>query len=116
MISQISPDGSELLPEGESEECTGERCFKAGNFKLRYIIFLPFLVGVVNSSAFCTQLLLIQRVAVFKFQFDPKTWLLFDVAALFLSSMHVIEQLKTIHQNECNIVNLVWLEREISED
>ena len=37
--SQISPDGSELLPEGESEECTGERCFKAGNFKLKYIIF-----------------------------------------------------------------------------
>ena len=31
--SQISPDGAELLPEGESEECTGERCFKAGNFK-----------------------------------------------------------------------------------
>ena len=31
--SQISLDGSELLPEGESEECTGEKCFKAGNFK-----------------------------------------------------------------------------------
>ena len=48
------------------------------------LIFLLFFAVVVKSSAFCTLLLLFQRVEVLKLQFDAKTWLkhfnLFEIA------------------------------------
>ena len=42
---------------------------------LHILIFLLFFAGVVKSSAFCTPLLLFQRVEVFTLQFDAKTWI-----------------------------------------
>ena len=42
-------------------------------FYLKIQIFFLFLAGVVKSSAFCTLLLIFQRVEVLKLQFDEKT-------------------------------------------
>ena len=60
-------------------------------FRSIILIFLLFFAGIVKSSAFCTLLLLLQRVEVFKFQFDAKTWIryfnLFEIA-LTVSKKH----------------------------
>ena len=42
-------------------------------FRSIILIFLLFFAVVVKSGAFCTLLLLFQRVEVLKFQFDTKT-------------------------------------------
>ena len=49
--------------------------FLIWKFKSIMLIFLLFFAVVVKSGAFCTLLLLFQRVEVLKFQFDTKTWL-----------------------------------------
>ena len=58
--------------------------FLIWKFKSIILIFLLILAGVVKSSAFCTLLLLFQRVEVLKSQFDAKTSLkhfnLFEIA------------------------------------
>ena len=44
-------------------------------FRSIILIFLLFFAGVVKSSAFCTLLMLFQRVEILELQFDAKTWL-----------------------------------------
>ena len=69
--------------------------FLIWKFKSIILIFLLFFAVVVKSGAFCTLLLLFQRVEVLKFQFDTKTWLkqfnLFEIA-LTVSKKHWIWQ------------------------
>ena len=58
--------------------------FLIWKFRSIILIFLLFFAGVVKSSAFCTLLLLFQRVEVLKLHFDTKMWLkhfnLFEIA------------------------------------
>ena len=69
--------------------------FLIWKFKSIILIFLLFFAVVVKSGAFCTLLLLFQRVEVIKLQFDTKTWLkqfnLFEIA-LTVSKKHWIWQ------------------------
>ena len=70
------------------------------------LIFFLFFARIVKSTAFCTLLLLFQRVEVLKLQFDTKTWLkqvnLFEIA-LTVSKKHWISQfLKKYKTNEYN--------------
>ena len=66
--------------------------FLIWKFKSIILIFLLFFAVVVKSGAFCTLLLLFQRVEVLKLQFDTKMWLnLFEIA-LTVSKKHWIWQ------------------------
>ena len=49
--------------------------FLIWKFRSIILIFLLFFAGVVKSSAFCTLLMLFQRVEILELQFDAKTWL-----------------------------------------
>ena len=49
--------------------------FSIWKFRSIILIFLLFFAGVVKSSAFCTLLMLFQRVEILELQFDAKTLL-----------------------------------------
>jgi hypothetical protein len=80
--------------------------------KLRSItlIFLLFFAGIVKSSAFCTLLLLFQRVEASKLQFDAKTWLkyfnLFEISLTVSKDYWIWQLLQKIEEKWVHIINL----------
>ena len=83
--------------------------FLIRKFRSVILIFLLFFAGVVKSSAFCTLLLLFQRVEVLKLQYDKKTWLkhfnLFGIA-LTVSKKYWIWQFLKKEERKISVIYL----------
>ena len=74
--------------------------FLIWKFRSIILIFLLFFAGIVKSIAFCTLLLLFQRVEVLKLQFDAKMWLkhfnLFEIAVTVCKKQWIWQLLQKI--------------------